>query len=609
MGKLSSGRMRPRWWLFIASTALMSAPLFAQTSPLNDTGQTLCFDAATNGMAECAAANTGDGSTHPRQDARFGRDAQAGGGQLTKIGAGEAGFDFTKIANNGSELPASAALGSGPGDWACTRDNVTGLIWEVKTPANANDFFTFANASAVHAAAVNAAQLCGFNDWRVPTRRELLSIVHHGRSNPAIDTTFFPNTQNSFYHSIDIFAPKPAQAWIVDFFVGQAGARSQSIGSHVRLVSGTIPPEPDPRFENNSDGTVTDPATGLMWDRCVWGQTGTDCSGGSASTHNWQAALGTAVTANAGAGYLGYNDWRLPNRTELESLVDIARFDPAIDTDAFPNTPSTFFWSSTVAPSASAAWVVGFSNGFLRTDLQTDVIQVRLVRSGQSFDALVPTPPTNASATPGNAEATVSWTAPTDTGGSAITGYTVTGDPGGSCSVAGDVTECTITGLTNGTEYTFTVVATNDEGDSPPSIASASVIPVGPPNGVLQAQVEPTILGLVVSWVAPSDNGGTPMLSYRADANPSCEVTALADEVPGETAYSCTIGNLVPGQEYTVTVTAINAVGESTVVAGAGATPLPAPIPVPTLGTWALFSLILLMLLMVMPVLLRHKAI
>jgi adhesin/invasin len=217
-----------------------------------------------------------------------------------------------------------------------------------------------------------------------------------------------------------------------------------------------------------------------------------------------------------------------------------------------------------------------------------------------------PAAPTDVSATPGDAEATVSWTAPTETGGSAITGYTVTGDPGGSCSVAGDVSECTITGLTNGTEYTFTVVATNDEGNSLPSLASESVTPVGPPGGALQAQVEPTLLGLVVSWVAPSDNGGTPMLSYRADANPSCEVTALADEVPGETAYSCTIGNLDPGQEYTVTVTAINAVGESMVVAGAVA-PLRPVIPVPTLGAWALFSLMLLMLLMAMPVLLRRK--
>lgn len=96
----------------------------------------------------------------------------------------------------------------------------------------------------------------------------------------------------------------------------------------------------------------------------------------------------------------------------------------------------------------------------------------------------------------------------------------------------------------------------------------------------------------------------TPIISYRAEANPSCEVTALADEVPGETAYSCTIGNLDPERDYTVTVTAINAAGESTAVAAAAARPLPV-IPIPTLGTWAMFSLMLLMLLMAMPALLR----
>jgi hypothetical protein len=107
MDKSFSGRLRALWWLFIAVSALMAAPLFAQTSPLNDTGQALCFDAATNGLAPCTAANTGDGSSHPRQDGRFGRDAQAGAGVLTKIGSGEAGFDFTKICNSGQ------AAGSG----------------------------------------------------------------------------------------------------------------------------------------------------------------------------------------------------------------------------------------------------------------------------------------------------------------------------------------------------------------------------------------------------------------------------------------------------------------------------------------------------------------
>lgn len=76
-----------------------------------------------------------------------------------------------------------------------------------------------------------------------------------------------------------------------------------------------------------------------------------------------------------------------------------------------------------------------------------------------------PGAPTNLTATPGNAQVDLSWTAPS-TGGSPITGYTVTNVPtGGSCTVAGTTATCT--GLTNGTTYTFTVVASNAAGDGP----------------------------------------------------------------------------------------------------------------------------------------------
>lgn len=671
----------------------LAACAFAQTAPLNDTGQTQCFDAGA--LDECTSANTGDGDqvSHPRQDGRFGRDAQAGAGALAKTGSGEAGFDFTKIANDGSELADSAVLGSSATDWACTRDNVTGLIWEVKlddisqlrhrehlytwydgTDGNVgtntcNSTLAQCNIES-YKLAVKDVGLCGKTDWRVPTRRELLSIVHHGKSNLAIDTTFFPNTLLAYWSSdLDAVSGEFTGAWDVAFTDGGDTFAQVNASKYVRLVSGTVPPEPNPRFVDNLDGTVTDPATGLMWDRCVWGQTGTDCFGGSAADLTWQQALRAAVTANAGAGHRGYNDWRLPNRTELESLVDITKATPPrINTTAFPNTLSDFFWSSTVytpsnefAPNPDGAWVVSFGDGGSSAPFQTDVNRVRLVRSGQSFDALAPaalgiisqpssaaqsgvefpqqpvvevrdangdavlaagtgitaaiasgggtltgtttvatdadgratftdlaiagsvgdrtlsfsagslTPatsgtiflltepdaPTAVMATAGSAQATVTWTAPTNTGGSAITGYTVTSSPGSqTCSTAG-TTSCAVIGLTNGTAYTFTVIATNAQGSSLPSIASAAATPGSVPDAPTAVVATAGSAQATVSWTAPTNTGGSAITGYIVigDSGGSCSVAGDVTE--------CTIIGLTNETEYTFKVIAINAQGNS----------------------------------------------
>ncbi|MDT8439856.1 MAG: hypothetical protein RQ729_12695, partial [Wenzhouxiangellaceae bacterium] len=104
--KLSCGRLRLFWALVVVPFALTAAPLSAQTAPLNDTGQTRCF--GNGALAECTAANTGDQSLRPRQDGRFGRDAQADAGALTKIGSGAAGFDFTRICNSGEAAGSGA---------------------------------------------------------------------------------------------------------------------------------------------------------------------------------------------------------------------------------------------------------------------------------------------------------------------------------------------------------------------------------------------------------------------------------------------------------------------------------------------------------------------
>ncbi len=93
-----------------------------------------------------------------------------------------------------------------------------------------------------------------------------------------------------------------------------------------------------------------------------------------------------------------------------------------------------------------------------------------------STPATKPAPPTGVGATAGATSATVSWTAPTD-GGSAITGYTVTSSPGARTCTTTTATSCTVTGLTNGTSYTFTVTATSSVGTSTPSSASSPVTP------------------------------------------------------------------------------------------------------------------------------------
>ncbi|NVK32583.1 MAG: DUF1566 domain-containing protein [Gammaproteobacteria bacterium] len=138
---------------------------------------------------------------------------------------------------------------------------------------------------------------------------------------------------------------------------------------------------PNERYTDHNDGTVTDTATGLMWAKCSLGQTGADCSTGSATTMYWQAALEAASNATLA----GHSDWRLPNIKELTSLAALDRYSPAINSTVFPNTPSSFFWSSSPDASSSfGAWGVnfnyGYNSGYI---LRSGDNRVRLVRSSQ----------------------------------------------------------------------------------------------------------------------------------------------------------------------------------------------------------------------------------
>lgn len=258
--------VRRTWPFAVALATIISGGAFA----LNDTGTTLCYTNATN-LVACSAAITADSGTHPRQDSRFGRDANPSPG---KVGGGAAGFDYTKISNSGNALPASTALGSGPNDWACTRDNVTGLLWEVKTltpgspglrdvtnsynwydpnPAtNGGDAGSTGTATSCnntlaacnthdYVIAVNAASLCGRSDWRLPSYRDAFTLFNAqtlGAVSPTpFDATYFLLRGNVMFTSNTVIG-NTSNAWYVSSNGMDFRAKS-SAPRQVRLVAGT----------------------------------------------------------------------------------------------------------------------------------------------------------------------------------------------------------------------------------------------------------------------------------------------------------------------------------------------------------------------------------
>lgn len=142
----------------------------------------------------------------------------------------------------------------------------------------------------------------------------------------------------------------------------------------------------------------------------------------------------------------------------------------------------------------------------------------------------VPDAPTAVTAVAGDGKATITWTAPAGTGGAAITGYTVTSTPGSkTCTTTGSLT-CVVEGLTNGTAYTFTVVASNSAGNSLPSVASASVTPAAEPGPGPGPTPGPTVTPIPVP---DGGGGGGVVVPVGNDTLPKTGSDILAPTVLG----------------------------------------------------------------------------
>ena len=218
--------------------------------------------------------------------------------------------------------------------------------------------------------------------------------------------------------------------------------------------------------------------------------------------------------------------------------------------------------SCTATGADTSCTVPGLTNGGTYTFrvTATNAAGVSAPSSATSSATLAagePDPPAAPSVSAASGSVDVSWLPPAD-GGSAITGYTVTSAPGGqTCTATAPATSCTVAGLTNGTDYTFTVTATNALGTSDPSNASKDATPGDPP----ATPAAPTAVAgngaATVSWTAP-DPGTSAIVSYRVVASPGGAVCVAAAP-----ATSCTVNGLANGTPYTFTVAATNATGAS----------------------------------------------
>ncbi|MDD3519209.1 MAG: DUF1566 domain-containing protein [Chromatiales bacterium] len=227
------------------SEVVLATPVGTAAGPLNDTGITDCGEEFSYPVT-CPAAG------YPGQDAEFGRDAVIGPGD--KVGSGDAGFDFTRQCVSGEKegegtCPAyvdgisGLVADDGNDDWGCTLDHVTGLTWEVKAPNDSSDryfvtSFQWADVAA-YAGGINAATLCGHDDWRLPTLDELYSILHLGAVDPSIDENHLGITWSGGYWTVTPYAPDAADsAWQVDFNTGYSTPALKTATGRVRLVRG-----------------------------------------------------------------------------------------------------------------------------------------------------------------------------------------------------------------------------------------------------------------------------------------------------------------------------------------------------------------------------------
>ena len=273
---------------------------------------------------------------------------------MTKIPDTGQTQDFTNIFGEDSDYNINPPSYIDNGDGTIT-DKVTNLMWQKE-----NERYNWDTALNF----CNNLTLADYSDWRLPSKKELMSILNYGTYSPSIDQTFFPDTGIWYYWTSTDHAYDPSNAWLIWFLYGTAFYDNKGSNQDVRCVRGVNYTTGD--FSDNGDGTVTDNMTDLMWQHD---------EGGS---NSWEDAIGYCENLSLG----GHTDWRLPNIKELESITDDSFDAPVIDTNYFPNAQRSLYWSSTTFASMSSyAYYIDFTSGRIYYYAKWVPFYTRCVRS------------------------------------------------------------------------------------------------------------------------------------------------------------------------------------------------------------------------------------
>jgi len=235
-------------------------PIPVTNTKVNGTGITWGANYPTGNNVDCT------GEAIEQQDCSLGREQTH-----NDDSDGRAGFSYTKINNDGTVIDSTEI------EWDCVQDNVTGLMWEVKNGGNdiigdegitdADDRFSWYNNDASSnggdvgfedsggdiclgydeedsstfcntqnfTTRINNHALCGYADWRMPTRKELLTLIDYGQNKPMIDSDYFPSS-GEFVWSGTPLALESSSAWGVYFDYGNSFSIDRRNTRQVRLV-------------------------------------------------------------------------------------------------------------------------------------------------------------------------------------------------------------------------------------------------------------------------------------------------------------------------------------------------------------------------------------